>query len=412
MANTKERILIVDDEATILFSLERVLSLSGYEVFSCETGEQALDMMVVHDVAVIICDQNLAGMQGDEVLRRASEIRFDVGRIMMTGDADMKTAIKSINYSHVDYFLRKPWDIKFLQKSVKDTVEKHRLIRENKRLEKLTELQHAELAEAHKQLQSELQLGAEIQKHLLTGTTPKNVSDFSTSVFTEPSRHIDGDFYDFFQLKEGYIDLLVGDVMGKGIPAALIGTAIKSLFSRYAQPDGNSRKKTNRQTNSLPAIDEILGNVHNEINSKLYRLDMFAALIYGRFDLQKHTFTFVDCGAAKPIHYRARQNTAELLIGENFPVGLVDHDRLYDFTVTYSPNDIFIFYSDGITEAMSPNGEMFGIDRLKDLIIQNHSLSTEELTDSIISSVKNFSNRTALDDDLTLIVVQDNEPNF
>ena len=391
MTDKKEKILVVDDEQNILDGLEMLLDFDGYEVIKANSGRVGLDMLNVHDVAVIICDQNMPEIRGDEVLRKVSELKPDIGRIMLTGEGDISVAVRSINYSQVDYFLQKPWEVEVLRKTVRDTVERYRLVRENSRLEKVNIIQNEELAKAHQQLQNELQFGAKIHQHLLLGKVPENIPNFDVSVFTQPSNNLDGDFYDFYQTEAEKIDLVVGDVMGKGIPAALAGTAVKNQFSRFTQPfvpTSQGPKRFNSRT-CVPETSEILYHVHNEINSKLLELEMFVCLFYGRFDIRRHLFTFLDCGSCKPILYRNSEHQTELLSGDNFPLGMVEKDSYEATTVSYSPKDMFVFYSDGVTEATSPDGEMYGIDRLRNLVEENHFMTPKKLTETIKFRIQN-----------------------
>ena len=335
---------------------------------------------------------------------------------MLTGERDISVAVRSINNAQIHHFLQKPFNVDELRMTINSVVERYALMSENLRLEAVNKAQNEELAEAHQKLRQELQFGAKIHQHLLLGKAPANVPNFEVSVFNEASNELDGDFYEFYQIEGDKIDLVVGDVMGKGIPAALAGTAVKTQFSRYTQPYAMSpnfeKGPRSNIKNSTPSASRILRNVQSVINTPLSELDIFVSLFYCRFDIQRHQFTFIDCGSTKPIHYRFSENTTVLIEGENLPLGIVEDDEIKECTLSYAPKDKFVFYTDGITETVSPQGEMFGVDRLRMLIEKNNSLTPDELIEVIKNSVRSFSNQKQFKDDITLIIVQDNNIRF
>ena len=220
-------------------------------------------------------------------------------------------------------YLLKPWDNDELIKIVESSLEKHKLIKENQILQKLIKTQHAKLSESHALLQEELKLGASIHKQLLLGNIPNDIPGILIDGLSCPSHEIDGDFFEFYRPYPHAFDFVIGDVMGKGIAAALVGMAIKTHLLRFAMPINKSHsfERDTGWKGPLLKPEEILSRVHDEIVRQLIALEYFATLFYGRFDLQFQTFRYVDCGSTKPIHFRKREGRAFLLNGENFPSG-------------------------------------------------------------------------------------------
>ena len=118
----KPLILLIDDELKILQVLRHVLENEGYEVLSASVPEDSLDMLRQNPVDVIICDQNMPGMKGIEVLKHASQISPDAARILLTGYTDVNTAISAINYGRIFHYFSKPWDNKELLRIVENGV--------------------------------------------------------------------------------------------------------------------------------------------------------------------------------------------------------------------------------------------------------------------------------------------------
>jgi anti-anti-sigma factor len=401
-------ILLVDDDPLILTALEVILEKEGYQVMTAKNGEEALHILSEQAISLIICDQKMPGMSGIEVLKRAQVIQPDTIRILLTAFSDLKTVLQAINIGQVSQFIVKPWDNLLLKQIVHNSVEKHHLIKENQNLNDLILEQHSQLAKAHVLLRQDLQLGGRIHENLLLGKVPAHVNGVDIQALSIPSRDIDGDFFDFYFPLPSLMDIVVGDVMGKGIPAALVGTAVKTQLLRFAVPYAYIQMYDHQSfwEEYLLKPHQILENVHREIVPQLIQLEYFVSLFYGRFDLAKNTFSYVDCGSAKPMHYRANEKQVVYLRGPNFPLGMVEANNYLPIAMRYEENDIFAFFSDGVTEAKAPNGELYGIERLSLLLTECAQKNSENIINAIKESVFTFSQRQTFEDDFTIIVIK------
>lgn len=402
-------ILVVDDDPLISAALKISLENEGFHIITAADGPEALAILKQQAIAVIICDQHMPGMEGLEVLIQARTIQPKTIRIVLTGYDDVEKILQLINVGQVSQYIQKPWDHTSLVQIVSASLERYKLEIENKRLFELTLSQHAELKISHEKLQNELILGSRIHQVLLSGVTPGKVCGLAFAAQSIPSEMIDGDFYDFYRPADHLVDFVMGDVMGKGLPAALIGTAVITQLKRFAMPIShlNLFNKEDFWYEQVLPPEEILRLVHFSINSQLIDLEHFVCLVYGRFDLNRRTFSYIDCGSTKPFRYSAETKSIEILEGKNFPLGVAPTVNSYPvFHVPYNLNDIFLFYSDGITQARSPTGEFFGEDKLEQ-ILKNHShVSAEELLKIVKTEVFNFTKKESLDDDFTIIIVK------
>ena len=408
IAEFQDSILIVDDDPIVLLSLQAILEHEHYHVIAASSGYEAIEVMQKQPVAVIICDQNMPGINGTAVLQRALVLHPDSIRIILTGNSDLNTAVQVINLGQISQFIVKPWDNASILQTVHSSIEKYRLTRENRQLHELIKNQHKALSKSHESLQQEIQLGAHIQEVLLLGKKPNDVSGFSIDATSIPSRDVDGDFFDFYRPNATTLDVVIGDVMGKGIPAALVGTAVKMQFVRFALPFTPTHlfdKLRLWHEDILPPY-QILQHVHDEIDQQLIELEFFVSLFYGRFDLAKQTFTYVDCGSTKPLHYRKAQKTIVPLAGNNLPLGLVEVAEYRDIALSYGIGDLFVFYSDGVTEARAPDGELYGCDRLKQLVQDNADMGASDLLALVQQTVLAFAQKKNVDDDLTMIIIK------
>ena len=255
-----------------------------------------------------------------------------------------------------------------------------------------------ELARAREQ---EVEIGFKIQQTLLLEQPPQDLPGVSAAALTIPSQRIDGDFYDFFNHKDTCLDVIVGDVMGKGIPAALLGAATKSHFLQAL-----SRLLSLSPAGTLPEPKDIVTLAHAEVARQLIELESFVTVCYARFDLVTRRLDLVDCGHTTTIHYRAESRSCTFLPGENLPLGVSEHEIFEQVSVAVAPGDVLLFYSDGLTETRNAAGELFGIERLADCVQQHGDLAPRELVERIRLAAVEFAGSERFGDDLTCVVVR------
>ncbi len=402
-----ESVLIVDDDPITLDALTMTLESLGMTIHSASTGEAALDILEKTPLAAIISDFKLTDMTGLEILKQAVVLQPNASRIVITGSANLDEAADLVNVAHISHFILKPWENKVLIQAVQSAVEKFNLIRENRRLSELNVIQNQELKRNQESLKHELSIGGRVQNLLLEGKVPKSLPGVQITGLTVPSREIDGDFFEFYQLAPHIVDFVIGDVMGKGLPSALVATAMKFQLAHYAAPPYHSlaHKKDRGWHVDLMSPSDILKHVSVEMVPSLIKLEYFVSLLYGRFNFKTRSFSFVDCGSTKPLHYHALSGRVVEIKGDNFPLGIgLASEEYSERKVTFQADDLMIFYSDGITEALSPGGSLFGKERLGKLIQSHPHLSPNELIELIKQEVTHFTQKEGFDDDLTLMI--------
>ncbi len=247
----------------------------------------------------------------------------------------------------------------------------------------------------------EIAIGFRIQQDLLLGRPPADIPNVEVAAHTTPSQEVDGDFYDFFRYSDTCFDVVIGDFMGKGIPAALLGAATKSQFLRALGHLGRKRENL-----LLPEPAEIVTCVHQQMVHQLIALESFVTICYARFDLEKKQVTLVDCGHTETMHYRRQLGRCDRVRGENMPLGFTAWENYKQVTIPFEPGDSFFFYSDGVTQALNREDELFGEDRLAHLIAQQAKLPAQEVINKVCDSVMDFSNGQGFSDDLTCVMVK------
>lgn len=249
-------------------------------------------------------------------------------------------------------------------------------------------------------LRQEVDIGSRIQQALLFSKVPERIEGATLASLTLPSQTIDGDFYDIVDHSPHCFDVVVGDVMGKGVPAAILAAASKSgLFRSLCQLMVDAGRR------EIPQPDAIVTKLNGALARQMISVDSFASLSYARFDLQTSTVTYVDAGHTKTFHLRVRDHQTFLLQGENLPLGIV-HDEVYQQQAhRFEPGDVLVFYSDGITEARDNQGEFYGEYRLYECVRTAADRSAQGLVNAIKQDVISFVGGAVFQDDLTCVVV-------
>lgn len=393
------RILIAEDDPANRRLLQVTLTRWGYDVVIACDGVEAWEVLRHPDAPTLaVLDWIMPGMDGVDVCRRVrARTNGPYIFLLLLTSRDQKGDMIAGMEAGADDYLIKPFDPQELQ--VRLRAGQRIIDLQAQLLASLNEVQRAEEALSEAQ-EREGDIGARIQQTLLLGQPPRNLPGLRIAPLTIPSRRIDGDFYDFFAHGDHCLDIVVGDVMGKGVPAALLGAAIKShLLRALSQLIITERGR-------LPEPEEILARVHEEVTTEFIRLESFVTLCYARLDRERRQLTFVDCGHAKTIHFQASRGACALLQGENMPLGFSPGEIYRQASVPLADGDLLFFYSDGVTEAQNETGELFGVPRLSELIRANSYLSPEALIETVRAAVVAYSHSETFADDLTCVAVR------
>jgi PAS domain S-box-containing protein len=265
----------------------------------------------------------------------------------------------------------------------------------------LEERVRARTAELEAARDREATIGFRIQQMLLLTQPPTDVPGLQVAALTIPSQRIDGDFYDFFRHENECLDVIVADVMGKGVPAALLAGATKSnVLEALCHLMAMSRD------GGLPAPKEIVTLAHADMVRQLIDLDSFVTLSYARLDLKRRVLDLVDCGHTGMLVVRGKTGACEMVHGDSLPLGIREGEIFDQVAVPFEPGDLFLFYSDGITDMRNGRGDLFGLDRLVECVRNNRSLEPESLVDAVRKAAVAFAESDRPTDDLTCVAVK------
>jgi serine phosphatase RsbU (regulator of sigma subunit)/anti-sigma regulatory factor (Ser/Thr protein kinase) len=243
---------------------------------------------------------------------------------------------------------------------------------------------------AQKLLERELQTAAEIQASFLPQDLP-SLPGWQMSAYWKPVQGVAGDFYDFRLMDDGRLAVIVADVSGKGIPAALF-MAMTVITLRFGM------------SLNLSPYDLIIRTNNGIIQHQHSR--MFATIFIAYLDPQTGLVDYISAGHNPPMLYRHATGQVETLRGEGVAVGVFKEARFVPQTAQLAPQDVLIFYTDGITEIINAQQEEFGEDRLEALVRQHHNLPAQALSQAIVQAVHGFAGEARSFDDETLLVVK------
>jgi serine phosphatase RsbU (regulator of sigma subunit) len=263
--------------------------------------------------------------------------------------------------------------------------------RKNKQLRQAyQELQMASAELVEKQrLEHELEIAAEVQSNILQTKFPK-VEGFSFAAWAHSARQIGGDFYDVRCVAENKLGLLMADVSGKSIYAAIFMAVARGLFLAEAQHSDSPR--------------QVMYGVHDLLMEMAGDKNMFVTAFYAIIDTQSGLMRYARAGHDHPLHYRRGEVT--ILPGEGRFLGIFDGLFVDEKELQLLPGDMLVLFSDGITDAANPAGEHFGVERLRQIVQQCAPQGVQVVSNTILEQVTHFQGSARQFDDMTLQVVE------
>ena len=398
-----QTILAVDDDVDILDLLEISLDSDGYNVITAVNGLDAIEKAKSHVPDLILLDLMMPKMDGFEVidnLRSNSQTRA-IPVIMLTARALINEKLQGLDAGADDY-ITKPFDLKELTARIKAVLGR---TQPTKYINPLIGAMGDWFSETGvEQLATHLKTAATIQQRLLP-QAPPNLPGFDISGVLRSSTSVSGDFYDFIPFDDGCLGIVIADVRGKGIPAALLMVMIRTALRLVCRQE-SSPAAVIKSINDLLVIDT--------------EPDLFATMVYGILDPKTLSFTYSNAGHCHPLHLKDTGGHNKRKLGVKgtklkihqlrtggMVAGSFDFAEFEYETVQLECGDTILFYTDGFTEAeRETDGAFYGEERLLDVIRSSKNLSAEMICKTIEDNLVDFIGRKQQTDDLTLVVLK------
>jgi sigma-B regulation protein RsbU (phosphoserine phosphatase) len=239
-------------------------------------------------------------------------------------------------------------------------------------------------------IKQELETAHSIQASFLPDTIPK-YAGWDIGAFWCPIRNVAGDFYDFYPIDNGRMAVVIADVSGKGIPAALF-MALSVTVLRFGMSLNLPPHEVTRRANELIIADQ--------------RSRMFATTFVGYISLESGEMEFSSGGHNPALVYRGASKTCEYINASGVAVGIFKGAEFVLETARLDVGDILVLYTDGITEVINTEEEEFGEERLETLVIRNANRPAEYIADLVLEAITEFAGEQDLFDDATLVIIK------
>ncbi len=252
---------------------------------------------------------------------------------------------------------------------------------ENARLYK----EEQQLVEVHK----EMEMACKIQMNLLPQKKPQ-LQNYEIVGRSIPAQTVGGDYFDFISIDENRLAICLGDVSGKGLPAAMLMANLQATIRGQVLVDPTPKTCLQRSNKLLYLSTEP---------------QKFATLFYSVLDFKNHQLCFANAGHNRPLLLRKGKKPTRLETA-GLALSIVKNTAFEEDCLSLKPGDLLFIYSDGITEAMNKCGEEYGEDKTADFLYQHQQLEASDLVEKIVSAVERFAGDYSQKDDMTLVIIK------
>jgi len=382
------KILSVDNETSIELLMKqyfrRKIRAGEYEFFFARNGLEALTVMADNpDIEIVLCDINMPVMDGLTFLAKVNEMRNPAIRvIMVSAYGEMKNIREAMNKGAFD-FATKPIDMDDLSRTIEKAIEQIHYVHESQE-------EHTELVS----LKEDLTSASEIQQYFLPRVFPPfpEISDrLDIYASMEAAKDVGGDFYDFFRVDDDHIALVIADVCGKGIPAALFMAASQMII----------HSKGTQRTSAAECLTEA-----NSLLATYSVDDMFVTVFYAIYNTSTGRLTYCNAGHNPPRVLRADGTVEPIPKQGNLFMGALAGAVYKEGSLQLDCGDALVMYTDGVTEAKNLEHEEFGTERLDAMLSRLPGKSSRQIIEEVKTGVNGFVAGAEQHDDITMVVLK------
>jgi len=246
-------------------------------------------------------------------------------------------------------------------------------------------------AEAARLLRHELDIAADVQRRLFPQNLPET-RGIEYYGFCRPAKFVSGDYYDFLELPGSALAITLGDVAGKGLPAAVLMASIQMLLRNLLSRHGS---------NLASAVAELNDALHRSSSAERY-----STLFCGLFNAPPDRLTYVNAGQVSPLIVRQTDGQIDRPPGGDLPVGLFPSNSYQQHVVQLNPGDLVVCVSDGVLEVMNPQGELWDETVIESLLREHRNDSMEKIKEALIQAIDNYAAGSEQFDDITMVLAR------
>lgn len=368
-------ILLVDDEEDNLYTCGYLLKAMGHEVVTANNGEEAVEKareihpdLILMDVMMPVMD----GYQATETLKKDEATRA-IPIVLLTAKRSTEDVVHGLRIGADDY-IPKPFEQAELQARVEAWL-------------RFGELQEQLL---RARLDEELAIAREIQQSLLPKEIPQ-AEGFQLAARYIPCEQVGGDYYDFLRLDEGHLAVILADVEGHGVGAAMLMSSVATAL-RTEIRHGFS-------------LNKIMFDLNNFICAELTQLTSMP-LIYSVINLPIRVLSYVNAGHEYPLHYHADTGEITELESTGLVLGIAEDMEYNEVHIPLGEGDLLVFFTDGLTDQTNPADEFFGKDRLRALMAEHHQDSATEFSERLEQAITEYRAEAVQADDIAYVILK------
>jgi len=379
--------MVVDDEPDlqmlILQKFRKKIHNDDYEFYFAENGMEALTVLNdTKDISLILSDINMPKMDGLTLLQRLQEVEeAALKTVIVSAYGDMENIRTAMNRGAFD-FVTKPIDFTDLETTIERGLKEIRYMRDN--------LKQKNLLSA---VQQDLDTASRIQQKILPQDFPAFPDRKEFEIYAEmhTAKEVGGDFYDYFFIDEKHLGFVIGDVSGKGVPAsiymAVSRTMLKAIASQLHDP-----------AECLQTVNSMLIPESD--------LTTFVTVFYGVLNTETGHVKYCNGGHNLPYHVKEDGSVVQVENTEGLLLGKIEPIQFQTKEIQLNPGDKIFLYTDGLTEAMNENDELYEDERVEQYLRTHSKDSDGKLLRGIIVDTLKFMNKAHQSDDITLLVLE------
>jgi phosphoserine phosphatase RsbU/P len=367
------RILVVEDDPAVLRGLRDNLTFESYDVLTASDAERAYRMIHDERPDLVLMDVMLPGMDGGELCRRVRAEGVTTPIVMLTAKAEESDRVIGLDLGADDY-VTKPFALRELCARIRSILRNRRAA-----------------VRDHGRLARELQSAADVQRTLFPRVSPA-LGTLDCAGMCRPASAVGGDYFDYVPIDRSRVALVLADVAGKGMPAALLMASLHGVIRAQAS-----------------SMATRLGEFVSIINTLLHRdagRPSYATLFIGMYDDDTRMLEYVNAGHPPALIFRADDGSAVSLGATCPPAGLFDTIAGVPKRVQLGPGDWLIVYSDGVSEAVNARGDEFGCQGLIDRVLRFERESAEGLCEGVLEAVAHHQASVRQRDDITILAAR------
>jgi len=370
----RKRVLVADDQADVLHAISLLLKLEGFESQTVMHPAAVLEAMGAGEFDLLITDLNYtldttSGTEGLDLISGIRKINPAVPVLVITAWGTIELAVEALRRGASD-FIQKPWTNSQLIQKARDLIARAELARR-----------------ANVEAEEEEQLSVEIQRKLLSLKLPQQ-HGITVSGDSRSMRYVGGDYCHLTTLTSSKFCVSIADVAGKGVPGALLTASLRGLEKSIVTHDVHPQQ---------------LCSSLNEALSEIMPIGKFVSFFFAVIDTESRMLCYSNAGHNPPILVREDGSATELRVGGGV-LGLFSEWTYEQTQLKLASGDRLVLYTDGITEVESPHSEEFGMERVKEIVLNNRAGSAEHIQRSLMQAVSQHCEEK-FHDDATVVVI-------